>query len=410
MSRRVLIIAVVLFAAVAVGVWAWLRPRSVPPPPSPVLWTFEAPRPGGVVAAPLITDTAVYVAAVHPRVEELTGAVYALDPATGKPVWTYDDGGAMLAPGGSPVWAAGRVLVGEGMHADFRCRLHALDPATGRRAWVFPATDHIEAAPRADGGAVYLTAGNDGAVCLNAATGDERWRFADRFHADCTPAVFDGLAVIGTGPSRRFRTTEVIGLDTTTGRPRWRTPVPLPAWGSPVAAGGRVYAALGNGRLTRAAEWPERPAGAVVCLDPANGNVVWTYHTPDAVFCQPAVAGGVVAFGDRSGVFRGVDAATGEEKFALRFGSPVMADPEADGDVCYVCSVGGRAAAVHLPTGREVWRWEMADHTRSAVRVYAAPRVHAGRLYLAAEVSAGTTTTAALFCLTLPSLEPPGGE
>src|SRR5262249_3176545 len=157
----------------------WFRPREpVPPPPPPttgpqLVWAFEAPRPGAAVAAPLVADDAVYLAAIHARGFSLTGAVYALDPATGKQKWAFDRDGDMLPTASAAVLAGGRLFLGEGMHRNFVCQFYCLAPATGKPVWTAGTSDHIEGGPAVEGGTVFFPAGNDGVYARDAATGKE---------------------------------------------------------------------------------------------------------------------------------------------------------------------------------------------------------------------------------------------
>lgn len=384
--------------------------RSRPPIPAPssapplrLVWAFEAPRPGSAVAAPFVTESAVFLAAVHARGFSLTGAVYALDPATGKRLWTFDHNGEMLPSASPPVLSGGRLFLGEGMHANFSCHLFCLDPITGTPQWTFHTTDHIEGGAAVDGGAVIFPAGNDGLYSLDAATGARRWNFRADLHTDSTPAIAGGRVYAGSGPSRKFKATQVVCLDATTGQPRWRTPVELPAWGSPIVAGGRVYVGLGNGRLTAAAEPPEMPAGALVCLDADTGETRWTFPVGDAVFGRPVVLPDRVLFGSRDGHLHGVSL-DGRELFRVPMGGPVIASPvNAEGQVIAL-SVPGRVVCVDPADGREVWRQELA-RPGAEPHVYAALQVVGGRLYIAAEMrpSGASVGVVSLYCFELPA-------
>src|SRR5438067_12829935 len=135
MRRAPLVLALLAGAGGLLAVYRLSRPRPAqePEPPGPrLVWGFSAPQPGAAVAAPLVTPDAIYLAALHARGLRLGGAVYALDPATGKRKWAFDRDGEMLPTASTPVLADGRLYFGEGMHANFVCRLYCLDAATGR--------------------------------------------------------------------------------------------------------------------------------------------------------------------------------------------------------------------------------------------------------------------------------------
>lgn len=403
MRRPLLILAAVGTAA---GVLLALRSRPAPVPAAPAAprpaWVFEAPQPGSVIAAPCVTPDAVYLAVTHYRGRGRVGTVYALDPATGKTRWSHDADGGMLATASTPTVSGGRLYVGDGMHADFACRLHCLDAASGKALWSFPVGNHIEGEPVVDGDTVYFPAGNDGLYALDAARGHPSWNFRGDLHIDSRPCVAGGRVFVGSGLSRRFRDHQVVCLDARSGNPVWRTPVDLPAWGGPVVAGDRVFVGLGNGRLTESAHPPETPAGGLACLDRDSGKLVWVFRTGDAVFGRPLVVGDRVVFGSRDGNLYGV-ALDGTERFRVAMGGPVVASPTADVGLVLAVSVPGRVVCVDPADSREVWRLELGRPGAEPL-VFSAPVVDNGRLYVAAEMTAGGVGIVSLFCFHLPSL------
>jgi outer membrane protein assembly factor BamB len=356
------------------------------------LWVFEASRPGSVVAAPVVTDSAVYLAAVHMQGLRRQGAVYALDPTTGKARWGFDRDGDMLATASTPLVAGGRVLFGEGMHGDKSCRLHCID-TTGRLLWTAPASDHIEGGPAEAGGLIVFPSGNDGLYAVDAATGAERWHFAADLHIDATPTVANGRVYVGSGISRRFKDLRVVCLELATGNPLWRSPVAVPAWGSPLVHGGRVYVGLGNGRLDVPAE---SPAGGMACFDAMTGGEVFTFHTSDAVFGKPVTAGGHIVFGCRDGHVYWLTL-DGKPAFKLAVGGPVIGGPAADGNRVYAVTVPGRIVCLDAAAGTEVWRHELARKGAEPL-VFSPPCVVGGRLYVAAEMKVGERGLVALYC------------
>lgn len=377
------------------------RPDSPSPPTGPRLaWVFEAPQPGSVVAAPCVTGDAIYLAATRAGGLRLGGVVYAVDPSTGKTKWSFDAAGAMLPTASTPFLADGRLFVGEGMHADFACRLRCLDSAGGRERWAFSTTDHIEGGPVVFGDTVLVASGNDGLYAVDKNTGNFLWNFRADLHIDSTPCVSDGRVYVGSGKSRRFQTYQVVGLDLQTGNPVWRTPVDLPAWGSPIVVGNRLFIGLGNGRLNEPAQPPETPAGSLACLDTASGKMLWSFRTGDAVFGRPAVVGDRVVFGSRDGNLY-VLSLEGQELFRLPMGGAVVAGIATDTGSVYAVSVDGRVVGVDPVNGSELWRHELGGPTAQP-QVFAAPVVASGRLYVAAEMVTGGCGIVTLFCFELP--------
>jgi outer membrane protein assembly factor BamB len=364
---------------------------------------FEAPRPGAIVATPCVTSQAIFIAAAHSQGLNRTGAVYAVDPATGKARWTFDRDGQLLPTASSPLFVNDRLYFGEGMHGNFACRLQCLNATTGKPRWDFATNDHVEGGPVEADGLVLFPAGNDGLYAVDAMTGKPKWNFRADVHIDSSPVVSGNRAFAGTGKSRRFANYQVVCLDLKTGNPIWRTPVNLPAWGDPVCVDGRVYVGLGNGRLTESAHPPETPAGCLACLDAATGELLWQYPTGDAVFGRPAVVGERVIVGSRDGNLYGLrNGAT--ENWMISMGGPVVAGVAVAGTRVYAVSVNGRIVCVDPSNGHVVWQHELA---RPGVepQVFATPVIRGRRLYVAAEMATGQSSIVSLICFELPESE-----
>lgn len=367
-----------------------------------VAWVFEPPVGGGFVAAPTIAGDAVYLSAIHPRGLRLHGAVYAVDRARGKRRWTFIADGDMRPTASAPTLARGRLYVGEGMHADFSCRLYCLDPANGNPHWSITASDHIESTPVLENDTLYFAAGDDGVYAADALSGKIRWHFVSDLHIDSTPAVIDDKVIVGSGPSRQHKSTRVVALHTQTGKPIWQTPTTLPAWGSPTVSAGRVIVGLGNGRMLTPAQPPEIPGGAVLALDAATGETLWQVARPDAVFQRPAVSGDRVIFGCRDGTLSAVTLTKGELLWQVSLGAPVIAPPTIADNHVYAVTITGRLSCHALNTGAELWCFDLGKQTRADPLVTAGVRVYEDCLYLAAEIrTGGGNSTASLYCLTL---------
>ncbi|MGL4555082.1 MAG: PQQ-binding-like beta-propeller repeat protein [Gemmataceae bacterium] len=389
--------SLVLAAAVAAGVllYAFAPRAATPAEAAAVDWLFEAARPGAILSTPLPAGGRVYIAATHSTAFRNAGTVYALDAATGKPAWQFDDGGKMQHTFSTPCLAGGRLYVGEGMHANFTCKLYCLDPDTGRKHWDFTAEGHIESGPCVADGRVFFGAGDDGVYCLDAATGARRWRFAGPYHVDSSPAVSGGRVFVGAGVSRALRATAALCLDAADGKVVWRSPTDLPVWGSPAVADGDVFFGVGNGRLLTG---PEKPAGGLLCVSAEDGRPRWRYDAGDAVFGRAAVGPEVVYVGSRGGAMHAIDRRTGARRWVRGLGSPVVASPALVGGRLYVASSAGRVCCLDADSGRVSWSFEAAGRPGVEAVVLASPAV-AGRIYVGSELRAGAGGMAVLYCL-----------
>jgi outer membrane protein assembly factor BamB len=377
-SRRWLVLLAIFgLAGTLAGPHFCFRRSGIDRPPAPfaVAWTFEARKRGAIVSSPLVSAGRVYIPAVHSTVFDNSGAVYCLDQATGKLLWQFDDGGKMLHTYSSPCLADGRLYVGEGMHANYSCKLYCLDAATGRKHWHFMAEDHIESSPCVAGGKVFFGAGDDGLYALDAISGKECWHFQGPYHFDGSLTVTGRRLFAGSGVSRQNRTMAALCINTDNGKLLWRSHMNLPAWGSPVVSGEEVFFGLGNGRLQTAAVLPEKPAGALVCLKRADGECRWRYDVSDAVLARAAVGPGHVYFGARDGLCYCLDQGSGELIWKEDLGSPVTTSPALLNDRLYVIASAGRLYCLDAARGTIRWAFDVASFSGATPQLFSSPAV-----------------------------------
>jgi outer membrane protein assembly factor BamB len=369
-----------------------------------VVWTFEQPERGSIVSSPFVSDDRVYIPAIQDNGLSPTGAVYCLDRATGKPLWKFDDGGAMQQTFSSPCLDADRLYVGEGMHGNFHCKLYCLDASSGRKRWDFTASGHIESSPCVAVGRVFFGAGDDGVYCLDAATGHRIWQFQAQVHVDANPFAKGPCVYFGSGISKAYKKTAFFCLDAATGRMVWEKTTGLPAWGSPVVDGGQVFYGLANGRLEPGLVPLARPEGALVCRNARTGDLLWSYKDTDAVFGRPASDAQSVYFGARDGFCRSLDRHNGEARWQVDLGSPIIARTELCDGHLYVAASRGKVACLDALTGGELWSFNVGQHTQTTPRLYSAPAVVsvAGahhEIYFGSELMGPVNSAAMLFCL-----------
>lgn len=174
--------------------WDW--PKGGPP----VAWKLDV---GTGWASPVVADGKVLL--FH-RVQD-DEVLVALDPATGKEVWTAkyatkyrDDFGFDNGPRATPCVHDGKVFT-----LGANGNLHAFDLATGKVLWARDVRDEYKAAkgffgvacsPLVVGGSLVLNVGGKGAgvVALEPATGKEKWKATDdaASYSSPTAAEIDG--------------------------------------------------------------------------------------------------------------------------------------------------------------------------------------------------------------------------
>lgn len=371
-----------------------------------IVWTFEQPESGAFVSAPVVDAERIYAAAIRDSALAPSGIVYCLDRRRGTRIWSFDDDGTMRQTISSPCVAGGRLYIGEGMHGNDVCKLYCLGAASGRKLWEFVTGGHIESSPCVAGDAVYFGSGDDGLYCLDAVTGKKRWQFSARWHIDVSPVVVSGRLYAGSGVSVLHRATEVFCLDAASGQPIWRMPTELPVWGSPVVDGEQVFFGTGNGRLTQSAEQPEKPAGSLLCVNAATGQLCWPpVRLSDAIFGRPAVDGDHVYFGARDGRCYCIDRHNGRCRWQTDLGSPIVTRPALAEGRLIVAPSGGRIACLDAASGQTMWTFDLAKHTQTRPQLLSSPLLvpehdAKGRLvYIGSELKNGVRSAAVLYCL-----------
>jgi outer membrane protein assembly factor BamB len=302
----------------------------------------------------------------------------------------------------TPAVAGEFLYIGEGFHVDSYCKIYCLRADSGEKVWEFETGSHTESSPAFADGKVYCGAGDDGLYCLDANTGKPVWHFTG-FHVDAGPVVADGKLYCGAGVGDVFKETIFFCLDARTGDVKWKIATDHPVWGSPaVEVGGlheavswerggapkfvtpaprhgRVYFGIGNGRLN---EPDPNPAGAMLCVDAENGEEIWRMKLPDAVYSRPALFAGHLYFGCRDGTLYCLNAKTSKVRWKANTASPVIASvtvaQEPDGGPSwgvYAACSEGLQTCFSAETGQLRWAVDLAEGQRAALEVFSSPRV-----------------------------------
>lgn len=198
--------------------------------------------------------------------------------------------------------ATGRTVVfGERNDDDTEDVWLCLDAATGDVRWRFASAAPGEldygnsprATPLIAGDAVFLLGAFGHLHCVDLATGAVRWHvdFATSFPAELptwgfcgSPLLVDGTLVVAPGaPS-----ASLVGLDPATGRPRWQTA------GGPASYASFLVARFGGRRQLVGCD-----AGSFGGFDPATGERLWRFAPTDKgdfYVPTPVAANGALLF------------------------------------------------------------------------------------------------------------------
>lgn len=145
----------------------------------------------------------------------------------------------------------------------------------------------------------------------------------------------------------------------------WRFDTDVQAYGGPTVSERAVYVGIGQSEN-----------GGLRALDPATGDLRWSFDIDGGVRSAPAISNGILVFGamgDDSGIY-GVDATTGEEVWSLETGW-IQSDPVVVDGTAYVGTNGETMYALDVTTGEVQWEYEGEEN------LAASPAVAGGLVY-----------------------------
>jgi outer membrane protein assembly factor BamB len=101
-------------------------------------------------------------------------------------------------------------------------------------------------------------------------------------------------------------------------------------------------------------------SGRVLCLSPDGQKQLWTYEQVEEksmVYSSPAVSEGIVVVGARDRQVHGIDAKTGQRKWAFKTRGDVESSPAISGGRVYVGSRDKKLYVLDLKTGEKLWEF-----------------------------------------------------
>ncbi len=215
------------------------------------------------------------------------------------------------------------VLAGKSIFTlDTDSNLSAFSIEDGNRQWSVNVRDPDEEDPAisggiaADGGFVYVTAGYDELLCVDAQKGEIKWRTRLSSPSRAAPTVMNGRVFVTT------MTNSMLAISAANGKVEWE------------------FAGLGQGTgligaaspaATTELVVPAFTSGEIYALRIGNGSVAWSDNLSNSLRL-----GGMSALSDIRGL------------------------PVIDENVVYAISFGGKFAAIDLTTGERLWQKDIA--------------------------------------------------
>ena len=208
-------------------------------------------------------------------------------------IWTYENSSVQ----GSPVVAAGRVIVPFKGSAKVEPSVQALDEFTGKPLWKFalpdPNNSSIWSSPAVDSGLVIFGSNNKRLYALDLETGQEVWNFSAKGAIQSSPCIFGDTVYFGSSDWKLY------ALNLKNGTRKWERPTGADVTSSPACANGKVF--FGS--------WDN----TFYALDAETGEPIWTYPANGPIHSSAAVGGGLVVFGAFDGLVYAINETTHRE-------------------------------------------------------------------------------------------------
>jgi outer membrane protein assembly factor BamB len=273
-------------------------------------WKFASK--GGFAASPIAEGSTVYIGSED-------GNMYALHGDSGRMVWSYETGG--------PIRCTARIAQGHVFFGSDDNHLHAVNIQSGRRAWRYEAIAPIRSRPAVSDkeSRVYFgcEAGEFYAIDFSGAL---KWRFRAKRAITSSPALADGLVVVGSTDY------SVYGLEANSGWAVWKARTNKPVVSSPVVGEKAAYIGSADGN--------------VYALDLRSGRVLWKFETEDQVASNPAIYRTGLYFGSVDGYVYCLELNNGKLRWKFKTEGAVISSPTVIDDVVYIGSTDRKLYAL----------------------------------------------------------------
>jgi outer membrane protein assembly factor BamB len=207
----------------------------------------------------------------------------------------------------------------------------------------------------------------------------------DRWHIDA-PIALAGERVLAASA---FLDREKIGdrallcLEAKTGELRWRTPLAVNPWGGPSVAGDLVV--LGGSTIGFEPSAIRGAKGTIAAFGMSDGRAKWQRDLPGGVVSCVALVKDMAVATATDGHVYAFDVATGEPRWRYDAKAPFFAPVAIGGGVVYAADLRGRVHALDLKTGTSRWTFDVAADpaVKAPGMIYGGPVLQGGRLFFA---------------------------
>jgi outer membrane protein assembly factor BamB len=305
---------------------------------------------GEIGSSLVISRGVLYAGASFFGTGDRQGGIIALDAQDGHELWRYTTAGETAT---SPVLAGSRLIFGSDND-----KVYAVDTRVAEEIWTYDAGAPLDVAPVTADGVVYTGDATGNLHALDAANGKLLWKLDAGKRERVLPLIYTTLTSAYAGGNKVYFANVLDGpvyaVDAATGNERWRfattglmTPVPTSqaserdasiVTSPPAVSGNTLYVGVSFGPL--GIPVPDR-IGYLYALDASTGTERWKVQTETQVVGRPIVQGDTVYYAANAGIIHAADTSTGRDRWRFEADGPVNASLLLSEGTLYFGTFGG---------------------------------------------------------------------
>jgi outer membrane protein assembly factor BamB len=209
--------------------------------------------------------------------------------------------------------------------------------------------------------------------------GEKKW------HVDAPVTAVDDKVLVASA----FLDKEKLGdralfcLDAKTGDVKWRAPLKLNPWGGPSVIGDTVV--LSGSTIGYDIKALKEAKGDLTAINLSDGKEKWRKEITGGVIGCAALADDAAVVTATDGKVRAFNLADGERRWIYDAKTPLFAPVAIAGSVVYAGDLKGVIHAIDLAKGDKKWTLDLGTDpdVKAPGMIYGGPIVHAGRIYVA---------------------------
>jgi outer membrane protein assembly factor BamB len=208
---------------------------------------------------------------------------------------------------------------------------------------------------------------------------------AGKWHVDAPVAVVAERVLVASAflDKEKEGDRALFCLEAKTGDIRWRTPLKYNPWGGPSVVGDLVV--ISGSTIGCDTKVLKQAKGEVAAFDIATGKEKWRKELSAGVVSCAALTKDLVIVSCTDGKVRAYHLNSGQLQWSYDAKAPLFAPPAIAADRVFVGDLKGLVHAIDLANGNRSWSLDLASHpeVKSPGMVYGGPAVQGGRLFVA---------------------------